>query len=132
MKNIIILLVFILLNLSCGHFKSLLNNDSCSFFYSIEKSFGFTQDYKLQLCNDNTFILEVHAQDSYQYSKGKWETLEDGLLSFKCNQPNVEEIIAGANPQASFTMQVINKNKLKYQVIANNIKKDIVFKRGKE
>lgn len=118
MKRIVIYIAIVLAMLSCKAQyieQSTINGE----FYKLFKDKYFPYAYSLQLNGDSTFKLKVRVEKC----QGKWE-LKNGLILLNCNEePYVSRIASGYMFKREHKIEVLSKNRLKFD--------DVILRRKK-
>ena len=97
----------------------------CGKFYKLEKDKDFSISYTIELQPDSTFKLFIKIFEGGSQCEGKWKFIGEKLIALKCNEDNnpYEFLTNRYMSQKEHTVQVINKNQIKFN--------DVILKRKK-
>jgi hypothetical protein len=94
-------------------------------FYKLNKAKHFSKSYTLELKPDGTFTFIIKVKDGQPQCSGMWEIVGNEFIFLKCNEITdiIETLTNAYMSKREHKVEIINKNKLKYN--------DVVLKRKK-
>jgi hypothetical protein len=88
----------------------------CGKYYKLLRDKDFSTSYTIELKADSTFKLSIKIFEGRPQCEGKWKFIGEKLILLKCYEDNnpFEALTNGYMSQKEHTIQIINKNRIKF------------------